>query len=530
MTFVQNFPFFSIIIAMFSGIISCALSGKRARNVSLAAITLTTFLSAAVFLFCKQTGESYTYMMGHFPAPWGNELRAGMLEGLTAVIFGAVMLLSVLGGMDHTAQDVEDTNLNLFYVMIDLMLSSLLALIYTNDLFTAYVFVEINTIAGCGLIMIRQKGRSLSAAIRYMIMSQLGSGLFLIGLSMLYDVTGHLLMSPAKEAVAAIEAAGSYEIPMLVILAVISVGLAIKSGLYPFHYWIPDTYGYATPTASAILSGLVSKGYIFLLIKVFYRVLGTENVVASRIVNVLFIFGLAGMLMGSIHAIMETDTRRMIAYSSVAQIGYIYMGIGLGTEAGMVAAVFHMFTHSATKALLFISAVGLYEVSGDKKDYKSLRGAGYRNPLAGIGFSVGALSMVGFPMLAGFISKLLFASSALLSPHKMIVTLIALAVSTTLNAIYFLRLVITLYSREGGQETTGLAARLESGRQKKGRSAGKKASESAMGAERTAGRAAYKSSWNLRLAVICFILLNLILGLQSQPIVQAVAAGLSMFD
>ena len=502
MTLVQNFPFFSIIIAMFSGIISCTLSGKRARNVSLAVIVVTTAMSAAVFLFCIRTGESYTYRMGHFPAPWGNEIRAGVLEGLTAAVFGIVMLLSVLGGMDHTAADVEGTKLNLFYVMIDLMLSSLLALIYTNDLFTAYVFVEINTIAGCGLIMIRQKGRSLSAAIRYMIMSQLGSGLFLIGLSMLYDVTGHLLMSPAKAAVAAIEAAGSYEIPMLVILAVISVGLAIKSGLYRFHYWIPDTYGYATPTASAVLSGLVSKGYIFLLIKIFYRVLGRENVVASRIVNVLFVFGLAGMLMGSLHAILEKDTRRMIAYSSVAQIGYIYMGIGLGTEAGMVAAVFHMFTHSATKALLFISAVGLYEVSGDKKDYKSLRGAGYRNPLAGIGFSVGALSMVGFPMLAGFISKLLFATSALQSPNKMIVTLIGLAVSKTLNALYFLRLVITLYSRKGDRETRGAK-------------------------ERSAVR---KSSWKLRLAVVCFIFLNLVLGLKSQPIVQAIADGLLMFE
>ena len=230
--------------------------------------------------------------------------------------------------------------------------------------------------------------------------------------------------------------------------------------------------------------------------------LGRENVVASRIVNVLFVFGLAGMLMGSLHAILEKDTRRMIAYSSVAQIGYIYMGIGLGTEAGMVAAVFHMFTHSATKALLFISAVGLYEVSGDKKDYKSLRGAGYRNPLAGIGFSVGALSMVGFPMLAGFISKLLFATSALQSPNKMIVTLIGLAVSTTLNAIYFLRLVITLYSREGDRETRGAK-------------------------ERSAVR---KSSWKLRLAVVCFIFLNLVLGLKSQPIVQAIADGLLMFE
>lgn len=500
MSFVQNFPFFSIIIAMFSGIVSSVLSRKQARNLTVAAIVLTTVMSAAVLRFCLGTGESYTYMMGHFPAPWGNEIRAGVLEGLTALLFGVVMFLSVIGGMKHTDRDVAQGKQNLFYIMIDLMLSSLLALIYTNDLFTAYVFVEINTIAGCGLIMIRQRARSMSAAIRYMVMSSLGSGLFLIGLSLLYDVTGQLLMTPAKEAVAGIVANGTYQIPLLVILAVISVGLAIKSGLYPFHYWIPDTYGYATPTASAILSGLVSKGYIFLLIKIFYRVLGGENVIASHIVNVLFVFGVAGMMMGSIHAIMETDTRRMIAYSSVAQIGYIYMGIGLGTQPGMIAAVFHIFTHSATKALLFISAVGLYEVSGDKKDFRSLRGSGYRNPLAGIGFAVGSLSMVGVPMLAGFISKLLFATAALQSPHKMLPTVIALAVSTILNAVYFLRLVITLYSIPEGETAGDQISRHVS------------------------------SSWNLKLAIVSFIVLNLVLGLFSQPIVGAIGNGLAMFS
>lgn len=202
--------------------------------------------------------------------------------------------------------------------------------------------------------------------------------------------------------------------------------------------------------------------------------------------------------MGSLHAIWEQDTRRMIAYSSVAQIGYIYMGIGLGTQAGMAAAVFHIFTHSATKALLFISAVGLYEVSGDKKDFRSLRGAAYRNPLAGFGFAVGALSMVGFPMLSGFISKLLFATAALRSPGKMILTLLVLAVSTTLNAIYFLRLVITLYSRQNvsRKEETETETR---------------------------------NSWNLRISILCFIGLNLVLGLASQPIVQAIGDGLSMF-
>lgn len=498
MSLVQNFPFFSIIIAMFSGILSSVLTGKQARNVSLTAISVTTAMSAAVLFFCLKTGESYTYMMGHFPAPWGNEIRAGVLEGLTALMFGLVMLFSVIGGMEHTFLDVEESKTNLFFIMIDLMLSSLLALIYTNDLFTAYVFVEINTIAGCGLIMIRQVGRSFTSAIWYMVMSQLGSGLFLIGLTLLYDVTGHLLMTPAKEAVAVLEAAGSYEIPLLVILAVISVGLAIKSGLFPFHSWIPYTYGYATPTASAVLSGLVSKGYIFLLIKIFYRVLGRENVIATRMVNVLFIFGLAGMIMGSVLAILEKDTRRMIAYSSVAQIGYIYMGIGLATEAGMVAAVFHILTHAATKSLLFLAAKGLNDVSGRKRIFPALQGAAFRNPLAGAAFLVGSLSMVGIPMLAGFISKLLFATAALgAGPNKVLITLVVLAVSTILNAVYFLHTVIRIYTPTGAPEEF-----------------------KHIHAHMSAGAA---------LAVFCLIIMNFAMGLMSQPLTDLIQFGIEMF-
>ena len=210
MSFVQNFPFFSIILAMFSGIVSSVLKGKKARVLSVCAISVIMALSAAVLAYCVGTGESYVYWMGHFPAPWGNEIRAGVLEGLTALLFSAIMLLSVIGGVKYTQTDVEPGKQNLFYILIDLMLSSLLALVYTNDLFTAYVFVEINTIAGCGLIMITQTGRSLTAAIRYMVMSSLGSGLFLIGLSLLYDVTGQLLMSPAQEAVGRIVESGQY--------------------------------------------------------------------------------------------------------------------------------------------------------------------------------------------------------------------------------------------------------------------------------------------------------------------------------
>ena len=424
MNFVQNFPFFSIILSMFSGTVSSVLPPKAAKWLNTIVIGIVGFMSLVLLVFLTGTGESYTYMMGHFPAPWGNEIRAGLLEAGMALFFCVIMLLSIIGGSKKLIEDVDESKQSLYYILVDLLLSSLLALVYTNDLFTAYVFVEINTISACGLIMIRQNGRTIEAAVRYMIMSLLGSGLFLVGICMLYDLTGHLLMSNIQEAVAQIVANGTYTVPLLVTIAFMSVGLAIKSALFPFHAWLPDAYGYSTVSSAAILSSLVSKGYIFLLIKIFYRVIGIDIIQQSKIVNILFVFGLAGMIFGSLSAIKGNDIKRMIAFSSVAQIGYIYMGIGLGSEAGMTASVFHILSHAATKSMLFIAAMGLTEVSGNSKKFIDLTGSGYRNKIAGVGFMVGALSMVGLPAFSGFISKLLFAQSAVYSNEKMLPALI----------------------------------------------------------------------------------------------------------
>ena len=176
-------------------------------------------------------------------------------------------------------------------MLLNLLLASILALVYTNDMFTAYVFVEINTISACGLIMIRQIGRTFEAAIRYMIMSLLGSGLLLMGICMIYDVTGHLLMSNMQVALAESVASGLYPLPIKVGITFMVTGLAIKSALFPFHAWLPDAYGYSTVSSAAVLSSLVSKGYIFLLIKLFYRVVGFEVISNSHILRIMFVFG-----------------------------------------------------------------------------------------------------------------------------------------------------------------------------------------------------------------------------------------------
>ncbi len=498
MNFVQNFPCFSIVICMVAGILSTPMKGKQAKYMTLTVVSLVGILSAATLLYTIFTGSSFVYMMGRFPAPWGNEIRVGVLEALLATVFSLVMLFSLIGGMDHVFKDVKEEKINLYFILVDLLLSSLLAIIYTNDLFTGYVFVEINTIAACGMIMIRERGRSLVAATRYMVMSLIGSGLFLIGLAMLYDITGHLLMQNAHLALNELISQGKYEMPILVIISFITVGLAIKSGLYPFHSWMPDAYGYSTISSSSILSSLVSKSYIILLLKIFYRVIGFDTIVTSKIVNVLFVFGLIGMIMGSVSAIMAKDIYRMIAFSSVAQIGYVYMGIGLGIEAGMVAAIFHILTHALTKSLLFLAAKGLNDASGGKRQYPYLQGAAFRNPLAGAAFLIGSLSMVGVPMLAGFISKLLFATAALEANEKKILsTLIVLAVSTVLNAVYFLHTVIRIYTPVNAPREFE-HVRIHPG----------------------LGGAA---------ALLGLILLNFVLGLMSQPITDLIRLGIQMF-
>ena len=449
MTFVQNFPFFCIIISMFSAIISFILNGKWAKIVHYAMVAAVFVMSVGCLLYTHEANISYTYMMGHYPAPWGNEIRIGELECLMAASFSLIMILSVMGGSYHIKLDIEKSKMNLFFIKLDLMMAALLALIYTNDLFTAYVFIEICTIAACGLIMARKIGRVYVSAIKYMVMSLVGSGLFLIGLSLLYAITGQLLMSPAKEAMQRILAEGTYAIPSAVIMVLLTVGLGIKSGLYPFHTWIPDAYGYSTTAASAILSSLVSKGYIFLLIKLIVRVLPYNSVPGGQMENVLFFFGVIGMIIGSVDAIQERNIRRMISYSSVAQIGYIYMGIGLGTDAGIIAALFHVISHGLMKALLFISATGLIDASDGRLDRKGITGAGFRNKIAAVGFTVGSLSMIGMPLFTGFVSKFMFASAATQAPvYKMIIAWTALAISTVLNAVYFMRTVIVIFTRE----------------------------------------------------------------------------------
>ncbi len=454
----QNIPFFSIILFLLCAALSSVLRHRAARNLTLGLLGLCLGFSAVLLIRVSLPEyTTFTFMMGHFPAPWGNEIRCGPLEALLAAVFSFIMLMALSGGDIRLEEHLGADRENLYYVVCDLVMAALLSQVYSNDLFTSYVFLEIMTLAACALIVSRTRGRTLVSAMRYMVLNLVGSGLFLLGLVLLYDQTGHLLMENLGDAVFSLYLTGLSRRPLVVCVALMSIGLCVKSALFPFHTWVPDAYAHGTPSSNAILSSLVSKGYIVLLMKLYCRVFGWDLILTSGIDRLLMVFALSGMIMGSLRAWRETHMNPMVAWSSVSQIGYIYLGISLGFGVGYTAAIFHLMVHAAAKSALFLTGDRLRVVSGHSSHFGDLRGAGRKAPLAGAAWTAAAFSMVGLPFTGGLISKILLEQETLRhSPLVAAAATAVLALSTLLNVMYFLRAVIQIWAPPREEERKAL--------------------------------------------------------------------------
>ena len=449
MSFSLNFPLFMIVASLFLSVVSSLLNGKTARILHLTLSGVSTVLNAIILVYVLKTDSSYTYMMGHFPHPWGNESKIGIFEAIFATLFTGVLFLTILGGKQSIEEYVNEDKRNLYYSLCNLIEASLLVLTYTNDIFTGYVFVEICTLASVGILMIRSNGRTTAASMRYIIFSLIGSGLLLFGIVFMYNITGNLLFPSLNENITELWSNGTYRIPLLAAMCFIAIGLCIKSGLFPFHFWMADTYGTAIPAASGILSGIISKGYIVFLLKCIFDVFGTGVFKQSGIPDIIFVMGILGVIIGSVSARRENNIFRMLAYSSTAQIAYIYMGIGICNKEALIASCFQIIAHAITKPALFLSAYRLSNVSDGAKKFKNLEESASRDLFAAVCFVEGGLSLIGIPLTAGFISKFLFGLSSFESNGiKLVITLIALVASTILNTTYFTHTFIRIYTNK----------------------------------------------------------------------------------
>lgn len=442
-------PVITIAILLLAAILIILIkSNSMAKMLTLLALGAGLILS---IVMVTQTigGAQITLVLG--AEPWNLALAVGPLEAFMSTLFCGVGFLIMWASCTMIEHDVEDKKIPLYYTMICFLIATLCGVVFFDNLINIYIFIELSSFAAAGIVIIKNQPENLRAGLKYLTLSILGSGLVLMGVVILYTVTGSLTMTGVHAGLAQHFVGNQGNVVTAMIF--VTAGVCFKSALFPCHIWLPDAHGTAPSPSSAVLSSLVLKAYIVFYMKMLYKAVGFENLHATagleNLLNVVLVMGVVAMLAGSLMAILQTDIKRMIAYSSVAQIGYIFMGLGLGNELGLYAAIFHILAHAVTKAGLFLIAGSIIEQTHNRRLDK-MGGLGFEMPVTMAMFTVGALSMVGIPLFVGFNSKWNFAMAIMDS--KTFWVMAALAVSSLLNALYYLPVVIRAFFGKEARE------------------------------------------------------------------------------
>lgn len=403
---------------------------------------LFSFAGAVGVLDRALAQGEWHYYLGGWPPPWGIEYVIDPLGGVMAVLvslFG--LLVSVYSG--PYLHDKQPLTQGAFYALFLLLTAGLLGITTTGDVFNLYVFLEIASLSAYALVSFGGN-RATVAAFRYLLIGSLAASLYLLGIGLLYAVTGTLNMADLRNLLPPL--LGSR--PVGVAVALIVVGLGTKMALFPLHSWLPDAYSYAPAPVVAFNSAVMAKVAAYAIFRLLYFVLKPAGPVYVAL-EVVGWAAAAGILFGSIMAIAQRDFWRMLAYSSVAQMGYIALGFSLGNAMGLYGALLHTISHAVTKGCLFMVAGGVQWQVGARGVVQLAR-LSRRMPWTTAALVVAALSMVGLPPTAGFFSKWYLVMGSLEMGNWFFVAVLIL--SSLLTAVYFFRVIENAYVGEDPEE------------------------------------------------------------------------------
>jgi multicomponent Na+:H+ antiporter subunit D len=431
---VELLPILLLLPLLFGSVLAVLAGLWRAAAAQLVAVasTGTTLVLALIGLVRVTADGPLTHELGGWPPPFGIEY---VLDPLSAYLVATVALVGTMICVYPTKAgfDLRPGRGVPLYPLVLLLLTGLVGVMLSGDLFHLFVFLEIYAISTYALVSLGGD-RAVFASFRYLLLGTVGSGLYLLGVGFLYFVTGSLNMADVASQLPAI----ADDPAVLGSMGLIVLGLALKMALFPLHVWLPDAHTYSPPGVAALLAAVQVKAGAYALIRILFDVYGPAYAGDGVPVDLaLTWFGAAGIVVGSVLAIQQTDIKRMLAYSTVAQLGYIGLGIGLATPLALVGALLHVLNHALMKGGLFLVAGGILEATGIK-EIARFAGLGKRMPLVMTGFAIAALSMVGIPPTAGFFSKFYLVSSTVQTGDWILAVIVVS--SSLLTLVYFLRL------------------------------------------------------------------------------------------
>jgi multicomponent Na+:H+ antiporter subunit D len=425
-----------------------AAFGMRDRRFTypVSMVMLVAFLYFALrMLFHVMDNGAMEYRMGGWEPPYGIVLYVDMLS---AFMVSVIALISILVGIYARVAVRRElpTKETHFYSVMFIMLLGLAGMVLTGDLFNLYVFFEVSSLGGYALMAVGHRKAAVSA-FRYLIMGTLGASLYLIGVGFLYFMTGSLNMAD----VASLMPTLTSNPALLLSVAFMLGGLGLKMALFPMHLWLPDAYSYASSTSTAIIAPLMTKVSAYVLLRLMFFVYDQQLVHETLPVDSILIWlGLAGITVGSLMAIAQKDAKRMLAYSSVAQVAYIAVGVGLANPFALIGAMLHVLNHAAMKCCLFMITGGVYQQTGSTR-ISSYNALGKKMPWTFVAFAVAALAMIGIPPTNGFFSKWYLLRGAMDGGQWVVVGIVV--ASGLLTGTYFFRMISRIYTKPAEGQT-----------------------------------------------------------------------------
>lgn len=440
---IKSFPAVIIYFNFICAFLQQFFKNKRLANKVLVCISaFSTALSLATVYYVWVEGP-YLYDVSIWHAPWGIEFSVGHMEAFVMMVICGIGFLIAWFGMEMVDKEIASFRIDLYNTMFLLLIASMVGIVVAGDMFNMYVFIEITSISACGIIAVKGKRDAVESTVKYLVYSSIASGCILLSIALLYGITGNLNMRYMSYHLQ--QAMYVYPRHVIVAAGLIVVGFGLKAALFPLHIWLPDAHSSAPTTSSAVLSGLVLKAYIAAMIKVLIGVMGTTFLYLLPFKSILWFLSSAAILIGSILAITQSKIKRVLAYSSIVQVGYIFLGLSLYNNTGFTGAIFHILNHALTKSSLFLAAGCIKHYTGkDKVD--QLKGIGYTLPVPMGVFAVAALSMVGLPLTSGFNSKWYIGLGGIEAGK--ISVLVVIIISSLLNAAYYFPIVISAFFKK----------------------------------------------------------------------------------
>ncbi|MDX1374871.1 MAG: monovalent cation/H+ antiporter subunit D family protein [Burkholderiales bacterium] len=434
-----HLPVLEVVVPLIAAPLTLVLRRASVAWVLTTAACVFSFVAALFLALEVARNGPISYAIGSWAPPWGIEYRVDALSAFVLVLVSGIAAAVAPFAWRSVAAELRGDQRYLFYTMYCLCVAGLLGMTITADAFNLFVFMEISSLASYVLIALGRDRRALHAAFQYLILGTIGATFFVIGVGLLFLMTGTLNLVDMAERLQGIGG----DRPVLAALAFITVGMSLKLALFPLHLWLPNAYTYAPSPVSALLSATSTKVSVYVLLRFYFDVFELDLVITVLpMPGVLMGLSILAIVTASLVAVWQTDLKRLFAYSSVGQIGYITLGISLASTDGLTSAIVHLFNHGVSKAAVFL-LLGIVAYHAGATPFASVQGLARTMPLTAIGIVIAGLSLIGVPGTAGFVSKWYLVLAAIEAGRWW---LAALVVATSLIAVaYVWRFVEAAY-------------------------------------------------------------------------------------